>query len=126
MEDIARRFVEAFNLRDADELVTLSDPAIEFRPTMLVGARRTYIGHEGLRRWVEELATASLQQRVRVREVRALGPGRFLLLSEVLVDGEPVSPMAMVGRVGEDGRIVEGRAYLTDEEMLTQIGIVAK
>jgi len=46
---IGREFVDAFNRRDADGLVALSHPDIEFRPTMLAGSKRVYKGHEGLR-----------------------------------------------------------------------------
>jgi hypothetical protein len=126
MERIGRRFVDAFNRRDVDELVALADPDIEFHPTSIVGARRVYRGHDGLRRWATELGIAEIGHEVRVREVRQLDESRFLLLCEVLVDGELVTPSAMLARLTEAGRIVEAHAYLTDEETLTQVGIVPK
>ena len=56
---LARGFVQAFNDRDAERLIALAHPHIVFRPTALVGHRRTYNGYAGLRRWVAELdATA--------------------------------------------------------------------
>lgn len=55
MDEIGRDFTDAFNRRDADGLVALADPAIEFCPTELVGSRRAYHGHEGLRQWVADL-----------------------------------------------------------------------
>ena len=54
-----------------------------------------------------------------------LDHSRFLVLSEVLVDDAPVCPSALLARVSDDGRIVEARAYLTDEEMLVEAGIVS-
>ncbi len=123
-EAIADRFIDAFNRRAAEELVALADPAIEFRPTSLVGSRRVYRGHDGLRRWVADLGEAAVEHRVRVCSVRALDDGRFLVASEVLVDGELIAPSAMLARVGEAGRIVEAHAYLTDEQLLSDVGLV--
>lgn len=124
MEAIGHRFIDAFNRRDAEDLVALADPHIEFHPTPLVGARRVYHGHDGLRRWVAELGTSEIKHQVRVREVRPLDESRFVVLSEVLLDGELVSPSATLARLNETGGIVEARAYLSDEQILTQIGLV--
>jgi hypothetical protein len=121
---IGRRFVDAYNRRHVDDLIALSDPAIEFHPTSLVGARRRYDGHDGLRRWVKELDTLGIEHQVRVLEVRALEKDGLLVLSEVLLDGKLISPGAMFARLGENGRIVEARAFLTDEEMLKRVGWV--
>lgn len=119
---IGRRFVDAFNRRDVEGLLALSDPAIEFHPTSLVGERRRYNGHDGLRRWVADLDESQLEHEVRVREVRPLEDDGFLLLSEVLLGGELVSPSAMLARLNEAGLIVEARAFLTDVETLRQVG----
>ena len=122
VETIGRRYVDAFNRRDIEGLVALSHPAIEFRPTMLVGARRRYDGHEGLRRWFEEMGGSEIELQIHVREVRALGDDDFLVLSEILLDDKLVSPAAMLARLADDGRIIEARSFLTDEEMLRQVG----
>ncbi len=120
VEAIGERFVEAFNRRDAEGLVALCDPEIVFHPTVLVGDRRNYRGHDGMRRWVAELETSESKHQVRVREARALDDG-FALLTEVLLDGVVVSPSAMTARLGDSGRI-EARAYLSDEETLERLG----
>jgi ketosteroid isomerase-like protein len=122
IEVIGRQFVDAFNRRDIEDLIALSDPAIEFHPTSLVGERRRYDGHEGLRRWLTDLDASQIDYQVRVKEVRPTDDG-FLILSEVLLDGELVSPSAMLARI-DDGLIVEARAFLTDPETLRQVGWV--
>ncbi len=124
MEAIGRRFVEAFNRRDEAGLVELSDPTIEFCPTELVGSRRAYHGHDGLRQWVADLRNSPIKHQVRVREVRALDEHRFLVLSEILLDGELISPSAMLAHIDERGAIVKAHAYLTDEQMLAQLGAI--
>jgi hypothetical protein len=124
MQSIGHRFIDAFNRRDAEGLVELCDPQVDFRPTALVGDRLVYRGHDGLRRWVSELDQALVQHQVRVREVREIDPDRLLVVSEVRVDGELLSPSAMVATIDEDGMIVQARAYLSDEQLLIDLGLV--
>jgi ketosteroid isomerase-like protein len=123
IEAIGRQFVDAFNRRDVSDLIVLTDPAVEFHPTSLVGERRRYDGHEGLRRWFADLEESQIEHQVRVKEVRQTDEG-FLVLSEVLLGGELVSPSAMLAWVNDDGLIVEARAFLTDPETLRQVGWV--
>jgi SnoaL-like domain len=119
---LAQQFIDAFNQRDADGLVCLVDPAFEWRPSVLVGRHRTYRGHDGLRQWISDLGHAKVQHQARVREVELLEENRFLVHSEVLVDGELMTRSAMVARLGDDGKIVEAQAYLSDEPMLRGTG----
>jgi ketosteroid isomerase-like protein len=120
---IGRELIDAFNARDAERLVALTHPEIEFRPTMLVGSRRVYKGHDGLRSWVADLLASGAMHRVRVREIRALGGERLIVLTEVLVDDEAISPSAMIATLRE-GKIVEVRAYLSDEATLAELGLL--
>jgi SnoaL-like domain len=120
---MANQFVDAFNRRDTSGFLAMMDPAVEFHPTALVGTRRRYDGHDGVRRWLGEVESSQMQHQVRVREVRPTEDG-FVLLSEVLLDGKLVSPSAMIARLGADGKIVEARAFLTDEELLVHLGVI--
>ena len=124
MDAIARDFVDAFNRRDAGGLVALTDPAVVWQPSRLVGSVRRYRGHDELRRWVAELDASPIKHRARVLEVRIIDHDRFLVLSEVLLDDVPVCPSALLARVSRGGKILEARAYLTDEQMLIEAGIV--
>jgi ketosteroid isomerase-like protein len=123
VETVVNRFIDAFNRRDADAFLALMDASVEFHPTALVGTRRRYDGHEGVRRWLGEVESSQMKHRVRAREVRPTEDG-FVLLSEVLLDGKLVSPSAMIARLGADGKIVEARAFLTDEELLVHLGVI--
>lgn len=124
MDGIGRAFTDAFNRRDADGLVALAHPAIEFCPTELVGSRRAYHGHDGLRQWVADLGESPIKHQVRVQDVRALDAKRFLLLSQVVLGDELISPSAMLAHIDERGAIVKAHAYLTDERMLAQLGAI--
>ena len=121
-EEVGRSFVDAFNRRDADALVALAAPDIDFQPTVLVGAKRAYRGHEGLRRWVAELAAVEADHRVRVREIRPLAGEQYLLLSEVLLAQGRTLASAMLYKLSDDGRIAQARAYLTNESLLASLG----
>jgi len=123
VEELARRFIDGFNRRDAEALVALSHPRIEFLPTILVGQRAVYHGHEGLRRWVQDLNASGAAHEVRVRTVRTIAPDRFAVLTEVLLDGELLSPSAMIASL-EDGLIVRAKAYLSDERTLIRVGVL--
>jgi hypothetical protein len=120
---LARRFVEAFNDRDADALVALAHPRIVFRPTSLVGHRRTYNGHAGLRRWVAEIDATGVDFQAHIREIRSLRPSGFLVLSKLRVGDELITDSAMIASVHQD-KIIEAHAYLSDEGMLVQLGLV--
>ncbi len=116
-------FVEAFNDRDADALVALAHPRIVFRPTTLVGRRRTYNGHAGLRRWVAEIDANGADFQVHIREIRPLRPSGFIVLSKLRVGDELITDSAMIASV-QHGKIIEAHAYLSDEQMLAHLGLV--
>lgn len=120
---LAVAFVEAFNDRDDDALVALAHPRIVFRPTALAGHRRTYHGHAGLRRWVAELDATGADFQAHIREIRPLRPSGFLVLSKLRVGEELITDSAMIASVHQ-GKIIEAHGYLSDEEMLVQLGLI--
>jgi SnoaL-like domain len=124
VELIARRFVEGFNRRDAESLVALSDPSIEFHPTPLLGKGQLYRGHDGLRRWIADLEASGIGHEGRLREVRSLEDG-FVLFSDVVLDGKLICPAALVVRLNERHEIVDARGLLTDSELLSRVGVNA-
>lgn len=123
VETIGRAWVDAFNRRDADGLIALSSSDIEWHPTLLVGSRRVYRGHDGLRRWIADLQDAVIQHSLALRSVHRLD-GRFALVADIYIEGDLQGNGALVGRLGADGTIVEGRAYLTDAALLRQLGVI--
>jgi SnoaL-like domain len=115
MQALTGRFVHAFNRRDADGMIALSDPEITFYPTVLMGTVREYRGHEGMRRWLADLAKIDAKHLVHVRDVRPLDDRHFIVRSDVLLDGETVGDSAMMIRLTPAGMIAEGHTYLLDE-----------
>jgi hypothetical protein len=120
---LARGFVQAFNDRDAEGLVALAHPRIVFRPTTLIGHRKTYNGHAGLRRWVAEIDATGVDFQVHIREIRPLAPSGFLVLSKLRVGDELITDSAMIASVHQD-KIIEAHGYLSDEGLLAHLGLV--
>jgi hypothetical protein len=118
---VAQRVIDAFNRRDVEAIVALCAPDVEFHPTQLVGFKQVYHGHDGLRRWMRDLAANGAGHQVAIREVREHRQG-FVVLTEVLLGGERIMSSAMLATTDADGLVTDARAYLSDEEMLNSLG----
>lgn len=123
LRELSRLFVDGFNRRDAETLIRASHPRIVYYPSALVGERRCYAGHDGLRDWVAQLVAGGAQFEARVHEIRVLSADRFAVISEVWAGDERVSPSALIGTV-RDGGIYEARGYLTELETLVRLGLI--
>jgi hypothetical protein len=118
---LARRWVDAFNRRDADALVAMAHPSIAVHPTRLFRHRDSYAGHAGIRDWIAAVDKDFAPEQVEVIEVRRQRSGAILLLGQVTVGGRPVSPLAALVSV-HDGAITSVHAYLSDEDTLRRLG----
>jgi ketosteroid isomerase-like protein len=57
--ELHRRIHEAFNARDLEALIACCDPQVEFHsPFAAVGGLTVYRGHEGMRKWHQDLEEA--------------------------------------------------------------------
>jgi hypothetical protein len=119
--EMGRRWVAGFNRRDADALIELAHSEIEFHPTFLAGARRTYHGHAGLRVWLEDVAATNSQHKAEANVVRSLPSGDLVISGNVVVDQETVSPFSMRFCMKEE-KFIKAWAYLSDETLLTSLG----
>jgi ketosteroid isomerase-like protein len=120
VDDLIRRSVAAFNRRDIDELLTLTDPEVVMYPLVIPGVRRRYAGQQGLRHWMRDVVASGTGYSVVVHEVRRLEPQQWALLGELVIDEAPVSPFASLLSV-VDGLIDEAREYLSEEDLLRQL-----
>lgn len=124
-EHIARALIDAFNSRDPTAWVSLFHPDVEFRPTLLVGAGTVYTGHQGVLRYLDDLADRRADQRSRLRRIQAVSDDEFVVYTEVLVGDHVVSPAAVILRLAGD-KIIEATAFLSDEETLKTTGRVPR
>jgi hypothetical protein len=118
LERLGREFVEAIDSRDADRAVALAHPDIVYQSVPL-GGRRTYHGHDGLRRRIADLEPVDYN--MTDLHVRVLDEQRFVALMKLHIEGVE-QPGALVARA-QDGLVIEARAYFSDESLLAELGV---
>jgi ketosteroid isomerase-like protein len=120
-EELVRRWFDALNARDLDALIAMADPAIDVYP-MQFAVSGNYEGHDGLRRWRNDLGAWDPGHHVERGEVRDLGDGRYVMFGTVVIDGADFSPYALLIRI-TNGKVAAMRSYLNDEETLERMGV---
>jgi ketosteroid isomerase-like protein len=125
--DRARRVYEAWNAHDWDRVVAEVDESHELRLTgLLPGLKQEYIGHEGLREFLESFDAIWRDLRVEVDRIEDAGEsvvGLVHLHGTATGSGVPVSiEYAHVFHL-EGDRAVRTDAYRTWQEALDAAGI---
>jgi len=128
-EALVGRLYNAFNQRDAEEIVELCSPRMEFFAVTAeeVGRGAPYVGPDGLHDylddvaqvWEELLITAS---RIERRDDRLLVVGRVYVRSREL--GIRDMPVAWIWRV-EDGLFVRGEVFADPEQAVADFAQTA-
>ena len=118
--DLIRRWVDAVNDRDIEALLEVADGEILCRPLSVGGGGGTYIGHDGLRRWIGRL---SPYLHVRCDTIRPLGDGLVVAFGVLLVRDRVASPWALVASV-RDGKVCAAQSYFSDEHTLATLGLL--
>jgi hypothetical protein len=116
---IARRFLDAFIARDLPGLLAVADPEVELHPLRLTGTP-AYHGHEGVRRWLDDLKGRAPDASFAVDEIRGIDESRALARVRVRLGGEELSVRAIF-TVGAS-RIREVHGYFSDEDLLAEVG----
>jgi ketosteroid isomerase-like protein len=123
----ARQTFEAIRRRDIDGLVEFYDPDIEFQPlTGMEVELGGYLGHTGVRRYLEEAAEVWDVMLPHADDLRAVGD-HVVILGGCAVRGRGSgavsdNPMAWV-LTFRDGKVTRHRAYRTSEEALEAVGL---
>jgi len=119
---LAESYVAAYNDRDLDAMLALQHERVVSYPSPLFTLRRL-TGHEGVRAWWEAMVLSGRWYEVAVHDIRELGPDRVVILGEIRDRGERLSPWGVVVRV-RNGLIIESHSYLSDEELLDELGLL--
>lgn len=84
-ETIIRRAFRAFDRRDLDRLIEICDEAIEISTVTgsLSGRTEPYRGHEGLGRYMEDLASTWKRIELQPQQFKALDGDRVLVFGRV-------------------------------------------
>jgi len=119
--ELAERYVAAYNDRDLDAMLALQDEHIVSYPSRLVDETR-HEGHDGVRAWWEAISAADRWYDVVIHEIRQPDPDRVAVFGAVYLDDGLISPWCVVIRVRR-GLIVESRSYLTEHDLVEQLGV---
>ena len=126
--EIVARAYGAFNDLDAEALVALSDPEIEFG-TSAAAPGGTYRGHTGIRRYVKEIEGAfGHSWDAEIDRIADAGDDRVILIARVFGQGKAGEPLELhVAHVWElrDGKLLRGTVYLDPEAALDAVEAAA-
>jgi ketosteroid isomerase-like protein len=125
-EQPVRRFADAINESDLDSALSVCDPEIEFR-SMLGISGRAYIGHQGIREYFEDVASAWEEWRVEVHRVAGAPDGRVVIAMTMHVrgreSGAALSEHAAHVWTVEDGKLLRNELYHDPDEALRAVGV---
>jgi ketosteroid isomerase-like protein len=83
-----REGVAALNRGDVDGLEATLDPDVELIPLKAVLDGTVYRGHEGMRRWLEEMDEDWMRFELQLEDARELSPGRVLVEATMRLRGQ--------------------------------------
>jgi hemerythrin-like domain-containing protein len=117
---VVRRFLGAIIDRDADALFDLADPRIELHPLRLTSTP-AYQGHEGIRRWLDDLAQRTAGVSFKVGEIRGVDAERVIAHVQLWAFGDEVAGVTAVFTV-RSGKVLDVHGYFSDEDLLAEVG----
>ena len=124
--ELAHDVIAAIKNQDASRLVELTDPEVEWYPLLALGGREGYRGHDGIRRYIEDIADALDFIYAEVDDAISAGElvlllGRFHYRGKASgVDTKSPGGFVISFR---DGRVVYMRAFRDPERALAVVGL---
>jgi ketosteroid isomerase-like protein len=123
--ELAHRFYDAVNTRDLDAWLAVTDDDAELS-SILVPVEGGYHGHDGFRRWWENVFDTFPDYTIEVGEVRDLGTVTMAAIrlrghgsaSDAPID-QPLSQIIQ----WRDGRAVRVESFRTEAEALESVGL---
>lgn len=123
LEELVRRWIEAWNERATEALVELAHPEIVLKPLRLRGLADSYEGHDGVREWMARITREGHDHRITASPTRILAPGRALAVGTVRVGAQITSPFTGIYEQ-RDGLMVFMSHYFTPASVLENIGVL--
>lgn len=122
--EIIRRGLDAYNRGDVEAVLETADPDIEFVPLRSLVVGGSYRGHDGIRRFFEDL-DEEWENRVIGNEEFRERENSVLLLGEFEARGrasgmQVLAPVAWLFEL-RSGKVVRMRAYSSQDEALQAI-----
>jgi hypothetical protein len=121
---VVLRWVNAFNARNLEGLLSCLHPEADFHPLKLIGIDRSYHGHDGVRTWFARLEELRYRHRIELTEVRDASEGRLLAIGALQVAGHgSVAPFSASHRI-EDGLIVLARHFPREPDLVERVALI--
>ena len=120
---LVRHWSTAVNERDADKLISFSHPEIDVYPLQIATVSGHYSGHEGMRRWLEDMVASDIGHNVEFVGIRTLDDGRVALFGALLVEGKEISPYSLIATLRGD-KVIGMRSYLSDEDTMEHLKLL--
>jgi ketosteroid isomerase-like protein len=123
-----RQLFERFSQRDVPGLLSLCADDVEFLPVtaMVAADGEPYVGHEGITRYVADVARVWEELTVEPSEFHRAGDDTVVSVGRVYAWGVGRvidAPVGWVWRFGPDGKAVYGRVYESRAEALAAAGL---
>jgi ketosteroid isomerase-like protein len=107
--ELVRRFAEAITDRDAAARVAACDPDVVFRSVLDLRGR-DYVGHQGIRQYVDDVSSAWEEWRVELHRAAVVPDGRAAVAMTVHARGR-LSGAALPVRAGHVWVLRNGRLW---------------
>jgi ketosteroid isomerase-like protein len=127
-EEAAHRFSHAVTSGDTEAAVALCHPQIEFDSVLGISGR-AYLGHDGIRQYFDDVATAWREWRVEVERVAEAADGRVVIVMTMHARGKG-SGARVAERTAhiwtlEDGKLLRNEPYREPEQALRDLGLTS-
>jgi ketosteroid isomerase-like protein len=125
-EEPVRRFADAVNEADPEAAVSVCDPEVEFLSVLAVSGR-AYRGHDGIRQYFEDVASAWQEWRVEAHRVAAAPDGRVAIVMTMHFRGKE-SGAAFSEQTGHvwtlrNGKLLRNQPYRDADQALRELGV---
>ena len=126
--EAVQKAYEAFKRGDAEALIAVADPEIEFG-TSAAAPGGTYRGHTGIRRYLKEVEGAFGDRwEAEIERIAQVGEDRVILIARIFGEGRAGEPLELhVAHVWElkGGKLLRGTVYLDPHEALDAVEATA-
>ena len=124
-EESVRRLADAITCRDPDAAVEVCDPEIEFLSVLAVSGR-AYVGHDGIREYFDDIASAWEEWSVEVHRVASAVDGRVAIVMTMHMRGKEsgAALSELTGHVWtlRSGKLLRNQPFREPEQALREIG----
>jgi ketosteroid isomerase-like protein len=124
-EDAARRFAEAVTLGDSEAGVEICHPDVEFNSVLGISGR-AYVGHDGIRQYFADVASAWREWTVEVERITEAPDGRVAIVMTMRARGKgsgaSLTEPAHIWTL-RDGKLWHNEPYREPQQALRDLGL---